>query len=80
MRMWLLLVLTGYVLSQRVISDRVASTSLMAYQILRFFSPNMGPMDTISGGQFFAALRLVVHVESGSDLDRGLAFIQGTYC
>ena len=37
----------------------------------------MEQTDTISGGQFFAALRLVVHVESGMDLDRSLAFVQG---
>jgi hypothetical protein len=38
----------------------------------------VGQLDTLSGGQFFAALRLVVHIESGMDLDRGLAFLQGT--
>jgi hypothetical protein len=38
----------------------------------------MGQFDTLSGGQFFAALRLVVHVDSGKDVDRGLAFVQGT--
>lgn len=31
----------------------------------------------LSGGQFFAVLRLVVHVQSGKVLDRGLAFVQG---
>ena len=47
-------------------------------QILRFFSPNLSQADTLSGGEFFAALRLVVHVENGKDVDRGLAFVQGT--
>lgn len=31
----------------------------------------------LSGGQFFAALRLVVHAESGKQVDRSLAFVQG---
>lgn len=44
--------------------------------ILRFFSPNMGQYDVFSGGQFFAALRLVVHIESGKELDRSFAFVQ----
>ncbi|KAJ3750982.1 hypothetical protein DFH05DRAFT_1519142 [Lentinula detonsa] len=44
--------------------------------ILRFFSPNLSQTDMLSGGQFFAALRLVVHVESGKDVDRALAFVQ----
>ncbi|KAJ7471984.1 hypothetical protein FB451DRAFT_1399282 [Mycena latifolia] len=32
--------------------------------------------DAIHGGEFFAALRLVLHVESGKDVDRALAFVQ----
>ncbi|KAG5634786.1 hypothetical protein H0H81_000792 [Sphagnurus paluster] len=44
--------------------------------ILRFFSPGLSPADVLTGGQFFAVLRLVVHVESGKDVDRGLAFVQ----
>ncbi|KAF7305286.1 hypothetical protein HMN09_00779800 [Mycena chlorophos] len=32
--------------------------------------------DTINGGEFFAAQRLVLHVEAGNDLDRALAFVQ----
>jgi hypothetical protein len=39
----------------------------------------MSRSDTISGGQFFAALRLVVHFESGKEVDQGLAFAQGMY-
>jgi hypothetical protein len=39
----------------------------------------MSRPDTISGGQFFAALRLVVHFESGKEVDQGLAFAQGMY-
>lgn len=45
------------------------------YQILRFFSPT----DMLSGGQFFAAIRLVVHAESGREVDRTLAFVQGMF-
>ncbi|KAJ7877346.1 hypothetical protein B0H13DRAFT_2054128 [Mycena leptocephala] len=32
--------------------------------------------DAIHGGEFFAALRLVLHVEAGKDVDRALAFVQ----
>ncbi|KAK6977878.1 hypothetical protein R3P38DRAFT_2666063 [Favolaschia claudopus] len=32
--------------------------------------------DGISGAEFFAALRLVLHVEAGKDVDRALAFVQ----
>ncbi|KAI6025558.1 hypothetical protein EDC04DRAFT_2722199 [Pisolithus marmoratus] len=34
------------------------------------------PSDTLTGGQFFAALRLVVHAQSGKGVDRSLAFVQ----
>ncbi|KAF8198252.1 hypothetical protein K438DRAFT_702926 [Mycena galopus ATCC 62051] len=30
----------------------------------------------LTGGEFFAALRLVLHVEAGKDVDRALAFVQ----
>ncbi|KAF8872267.1 hypothetical protein BD779DRAFT_1573413 [Infundibulicybe gibba] len=39
-------------------------------------SPNLAPEDTMTGGQFFAALRMVVHVEAGKEVDRALAFVQ----
>ena len=41
--------------------------------ILKFFSHS----DSLSGAQFFAALRLVVHVDNGKQMDRSLAFVQG---
>ncbi|KAJ7242399.1 hypothetical protein B0H12DRAFT_1132649 [Mycena haematopus] len=41
-------------------------------QILALFPSK----DTINGGEFFAALRLVLHVEAGKDVDRALAFVQ----
>ncbi|KAJ7594071.1 hypothetical protein C8J56DRAFT_427299 [Mycena floridula] len=44
--------------------------------ILKFFSPTLAQTDYLSGGQFFAALRLVVHAESGKNVDRALAFVQ----
>ncbi|TFK35288.1 hypothetical protein BDQ12DRAFT_737708 [Crucibulum laeve] len=44
--------------------------------ILKYFSPTLGLTDTVTGGQFFAALRLVVHAESGKEVDRTLAFVQ----
>ncbi|KAF8831873.1 hypothetical protein HHX47_DHR1001202 [Lentinula edodes] len=51
-------------------------SAAMLDNILRFFSPNLSQTDMLSGGQFFAALRLVLHVESGKDVDRALAFVQ----
>ncbi|KIJ63004.1 hypothetical protein HYDPIDRAFT_176112 [Hydnomerulius pinastri MD-312] len=47
--------------------------------ILKLFHPNMLPSDSLTGGQFFAALRLVVHAESGKGVDRTLAFVQGEF-
>ncbi|KAF7361543.1 hypothetical protein MSAN_01187900 [Mycena sanguinolenta] len=41
-------------------------------QILALFPSK----DGINGGEFFAALRLVLHVEAGKDVDRALAFVQ----
>lgn len=37
----------------------------------------MLPSDTLTGGQFFAALRLVLHAKSGKGVDQTLAFVQG---
>ena len=48
--------------------------------ILKYFSPNLGQGDALTGGQFFAALRLVVHVDNGKEVDRSLAFVQGKHC
>ncbi|KAG6820395.1 hypothetical protein H0H93_001165 [Arthromyces matolae] len=45
-------------------------------EILRFFAPALSSNDVLTGGQFFAALRLVVHAEQGKDLDRNLGFVQ----
>lgn len=33
--------------------------------------------DYLTGGQFFAAIRLVLHAASGKGVDRTLAFVQG---
>ncbi|EKM56248.1 uncharacterized protein PHACADRAFT_253274 [Phanerochaete carnosa HHB-10118-sp] len=44
--------------------------------ILKLFCPNIAPADTLSGGQFFAALRLVTHIRHGKPLDGGLVFVQ----
>ncbi|KAH0834650.1 hypothetical protein J3R83DRAFT_10160 [Lanmaoa asiatica] len=46
--------------------------------ILRLFCPKMLPVDTLTGGEFFAALRLVIHVKSGKGVDRTLAFVQAS--
>ncbi|KII91426.1 hypothetical protein PLICRDRAFT_508026 [Plicaturopsis crispa FD-325 SS-3] len=45
--------------------------------ILKYFHPNLGQTDCLTGGQFFAALRLVLHAEQGKGVDKGLAFVQG---
>ncbi|KAL0959071.1 hypothetical protein HGRIS_014371 [Hohenbuehelia grisea] len=45
-------------------------------EILKLFCPNMGLTDTVSGEQFFAALRLMYHVSTGKDVDRTFAFVQ----
>ncbi|KAF8646085.1 hypothetical protein AX16_007398 [Volvariella volvacea WC 439] len=45
--------------------------------ILRYFSSDFAPDDALSAGEFFAALRLVVHAQSGREIDRALAFVQG---
>ncbi|KAF8260143.1 hypothetical protein EI94DRAFT_928884 [Lactarius quietus] len=45
-------------------------------QILRFFAPNPGQDGVLTRGQFFAILRLVLHVRSGAELDRNLVFKQ----
>ncbi|KAH0579780.1 hypothetical protein H2248_002617 [Termitomyces sp. 'cryptogamus'] len=44
--------------------------------ILRFFAPGLENTDVLTGGQFFAALRLVVHADQGKDVDRNLGFVQ----
>ncbi|KAF9476853.1 hypothetical protein BDN70DRAFT_881906 [Pholiota conissans] len=44
--------------------------------ILRFFSPDLAQKDTLSGSEFFAVLRLVIHAENGREVDRSLAFVQ----
>jgi hypothetical protein len=39
--------------------------------------------DTLSGGEFFAAIRLVIHAEHGKEVDGALTFVQGvsqTFC
>ncbi|KAG9311932.1 hypothetical protein JVU11DRAFT_8193 [Chiua virens] len=46
--------------------------------ILKLFCPNMLPSDALKGGQFFAALRLVMHAKSGRGVDRTLAFVQAS--
>ncbi|KAH9056498.1 hypothetical protein EDB87DRAFT_1636391 [Lactarius vividus] len=45
-------------------------------QILRFFAPNPGQDPVLTRGQFFAVLRLVLHVRNGAELDRNLVFKQ----
>ncbi|KAG7095529.1 hypothetical protein E1B28_006266 [Marasmius oreades] len=50
--------------------------STVIENILRLFSPDLSQTDNLSGGQFFAAQRLVVHAESGKEVDRALAFVQ----
>jgi hypothetical protein len=42
------------------------------------FHSNPSQGNVLTGGQFFAVLRLVVHLDNGKPLDDSLAFIQGT--
>lgn len=51
----------------------------MVVQIWKYFHPNLGQSDNLIGGEFFAALRSVIHAEGGDGIDRGLAFVQGTF-
>ncbi|KAF8991016.1 hypothetical protein BDQ17DRAFT_1371238 [Cyathus striatus] len=44
--------------------------------IFKYFAPNMKTSDTLTSGQLFAALRMVMHVNTGKRVHRGLAFIQ----
>ncbi|KZP12229.1 hypothetical protein FIBSPDRAFT_870406 [Athelia psychrophila] len=44
--------------------------------ILKFFHATFGHSETLSGGQFFAAFRLIIHAECGDGVDRSLAFTQ----
>ncbi|KAI9462750.1 hypothetical protein F5148DRAFT_1212416 [Russula earlei] len=44
--------------------------------ILRLFSPSSGQDTALVRGQFFAILRLVLHVRSGAEFDRNLVFKQ----
>ncbi|KAF7771851.1 hypothetical protein Agabi119p4_6162 [Agaricus bisporus var. burnettii] len=44
--------------------------------ILKLFSPTLSPAETLAGGEFFAVLRLVLHVQSGKAVDRNLVFVQ----
>ncbi|KZV91915.1 hypothetical protein EXIGLDRAFT_718839 [Exidia glandulosa HHB12029] len=45
-------------------------------KILRNFSPTLGPADTLSAGQFFAAMRLVLYAQRGTEPERSLVFVQ----
>ena len=47
--------------------------------VLKLFCPNMTVTDVLTGGQFFAALRLVTHVRHGRALDGNLVFVQGKH-
>lgn len=33
----------------------------------------------MTGGQYFAALRMLMHIRGGAELNEGLAYIQGRY-
>jgi hypothetical protein len=54
------------------------SPSQLRAKILRLFSTSSGQDATLSKGQFFAVLRLVLHVRGGAELDRNLVFKQGS--
>ncbi|PIL28248.1 hypothetical protein GSI_09660 [Ganoderma sinense ZZ0214-1] len=47
--------------------------------ILRLFAPELGAADVLTGGQFFAVLRLVSHVLGGQGVDPSLVFVQAHF-
>ncbi|KAM5541860.1 hypothetical protein V8D89_004589 [Ganoderma adspersum] len=47
--------------------------------ILRLFAPELGAADVLTGGQFFAVLRLVSHVLGGKGVDPSLVFVQAHF-
>jgi hypothetical protein len=48
--------------------------------VLRLFSPGMKAGDTLTRGQFYAAMRLLMHAQTqGNGVDRSLAFVQRTW-
>lgn len=47
--------------------------------VLKLFCPSMAVTDVLTGGQFFAALRLVTHIRNGKPLDGNLVFVQGEH-
>lgn len=48
-------------------------------EILRLFSPTMRAADTMTRGQFYAAMRLLTHAQAqGNGVDKSLAFVQRT--
>ncbi|KAI0826334.1 hypothetical protein BC629DRAFT_1455410 [Irpex lacteus] len=44
--------------------------------VLKLFCPSLAVTDVLTGGQFFAALRLVTHIRNGKPLDGNLVFVQ----
>lgn len=44
--------------------------------IIRYFSPTIQKTDTLCGGEFFAAIRLVIHAFEGKHINRDLVFVQ----
>ncbi|KAF8522946.1 hypothetical protein BU17DRAFT_86525 [Hysterangium stoloniferum] len=45
-------------------------------QILKNFAPELGPHDALTGGQFFAVMRVVCHAQYGAAVDDSLVFVQ----
>ena len=45
--------------------------------VLKLFCPTLAAGDTLNGGQFFAALRLITHLRHGKPVDSSLVFVQG---
>ncbi|KAF8183337.1 hypothetical protein K438DRAFT_1767004 [Mycena galopus ATCC 62051] len=57
--------------SGRIDEDKDEVAYNLSLQILRLF-----PAPTLGGGAVFALLRLVLHTQAGSAIDRSLAFVQ----
>ncbi|KAF8322190.1 hypothetical protein DL93DRAFT_2093450 [Clavulina sp. PMI_390] len=61
------------------IRGRYGLDAALVDKILRYFQPShTGRQEVLSAGQFFAVLRLVLHVQAGRDPAKALVFVQPT--
>ncbi|KAF9519285.1 hypothetical protein BS47DRAFT_1482251 [Hydnum rufescens UP504] len=58
------------------IRGRYGLDAALVDKILRYFPTTPGKTDTLSTGQFFACMRLVLHAQAGRDPAKALVFVQ----